>query len=189
MQIDKTTYSSVVLVGFWRKYTVGRENFLLLIMKCRVWLGHSWGLEFAWRWDYCRVISSGTEKETPKQSRYSVSLWWGWGVSCLFFLVGGEETPATISSSQLPLCTLRSTATCTFMYWSFSFSSSICLLFIAMFSRILLLSCVGGREKVWCGRGRGRARTDAHFNLVCVLPVVFRLRWHCKPRPTAERQT
>lgn len=29
----------------------------------------------------------------------------------------------------------------TLMYWSFSFSSSICLLFLAMFSWILLLSC------------------------------------------------
>lgn len=78
------------------------------------------GIKFAWRWVYCHVISSGTQKEPPKQSQYCgfvcVCGWEGGWSSPV--LVAGRETPTTISSTQLcpcdqrqhaPLCTGAST--------------------------------------------------------------------------------
>lgn len=138
-------------------------------MEFRVCLGHSWGLGLHDDEITAALLALGQWKNP--QSNPS-TLWWWWEELAVSFLVTVGETPATITATQprpdtwLPAAgPCDQSQPCTFMYWSFSFSSSICLLFIAMFSRIFLLSCVGGREKSGGVRGWVGTGGQTHFSL------------------------
>lgn len=180
-------------VGFWESIQQ-RDREFINFMECWVWVGHSWGLSLH-EDEITAVLLALGQQKNPQSNPSTLTL--VGGVRHLFFSCcwGNASNNSSFTTAPWHFASCRralwSKPTRTFMYWSFSFSSSICLLFIAMFSRILLLSCVGGIERFrWGEGGRTHIFTWCAFhNAEFIPPVVFWLRWRCKSRPTAEQQT